>query len=345
MSGAGVGAGVFLSLSFQLVLPSLFYFVGPNIPHVAQKIASLRDKPKGNGIWANVLGALEESLAAPLRSTPPLNLGNPDIFSKSCTVAIELASCPHIKCHLHAGAMGVKSLSDARKWIAGQVAIHVPDREWAASASSSRESSNELECVDFRCMCPTDNPRIIGHLEYRLPASHGARPLGSGAQPNLQHNGSPTSRIYWSVAARNIDRIRRRGLRPHASPLSQTIGPISIEHGATLQAPSDDDVNSVARHVALFLPPPFNSADSAFETQRARVAAAVACALRQVTEVPGHGRWGARRHSCRPNDPACAAQCGITRLPWPGSERRRVRLSAMCCICVRICPVAPLRSR
>ena len=50
-------------------------------------------------------------------------------------------------------------------------------------------------------------------------------------QPYLQHHMNPTLRIVWSVAARNIGRVRRLWVRAHAPPLSEAIGPITMEDG------------------------------------------------------------------------------------------------------------------
>ena len=87
-------------------------------------------------------------------------------------------------------------------------------------------------------------------------------------RPNLQRNGRPTTRIYWSVAASGIDRIRRRWLRAHASPPSQPMGYPTMEDGTARQDPSDDGMIPAAPQGTLFLYSPLGSVDSALETQR-----------------------------------------------------------------------------
>ena len=75
-------------------------------------------------------------------------------------------------------------------------------------------------------------------------------------------------RIFLSAVARSIDRVRRRWLRAHASPLSKTTGPIIMEAGTVLQAASEDEMMPAAQQGALFLSPPLDSVGSAFETRR-----------------------------------------------------------------------------
>ena len=69
---------------------------------------------------------------------------------------------------------------------------------------------------------------------------------------NLRRKESPTSRIFWPVAVRNVDRIRRRRPRAHARPLSETIGPRTMEAGTVFQAPSDGEMLPAAQPGTLF---------------------------------------------------------------------------------------------
>ena len=67
----------------------------PYILHFAQKKANLpRDNPDGGGLRANVLGTVEEPVAAPPRSTPSSNLDRPEIHLMSSKVAVEFAFFP-----------------------------------------------------------------------------------------------------------------------------------------------------------------------------------------------------------------------------------------------------------
>ena len=86
-------------------------------------------------------------------------------------------------------------------------------------------------------------------------------------QKNQQHGAHPPSGNFWSVVDRRLDRFRRRRLRAQASPLSEQMGPITLDDAAVLQAPSDDEVIPAAQQRPLSLYPPFVYVDSGFEPQ------------------------------------------------------------------------------
>ena len=122
--------------------------MNPAVPHLAQHIAKLfRENAKGNGLWANVFGSVEDSSAAPLHSTPLLNLGNAGIYLKFVSVATGHSSAPQMTRRLHAAAMGIGTRSNAWKWLAGRVNSHLPDPQWLNT------DLDALECADIRRMC------------------------------------------------------------------------------------------------------------------------------------------------------------------------------------------------
>ena len=82
-------------------------------------------------------------------------------------------------------------------------------------------------------------------------------------RPDPQGNGSPTLRIH------RIRRISRRWWRAHASPLSGTIGPSTLEYGTVLRAPPDDEMVPAGQHFPLSTIPPFQLVESEFEPPRA----------------------------------------------------------------------------
>ena len=82
-----------------------------------------------------------------------------------------------------------------------------------------------------------------------------------------KHSVNPPLGMFWSVAERNIDRPRRRGLRARAFPLSETIGSITPEDGRVLRVPSDGRMIPAAQHIAPPLSPPFDLVDFEYEPQ------------------------------------------------------------------------------
>ena len=69
-------------------------------------------------------------MAAPFRSTPLLNLGNPAIHLGFFKDATQLAFSSQMKCHLRAEATGIKMRPDAWKWIVAKVNRHLLDPQW-----------------------------------------------------------------------------------------------------------------------------------------------------------------------------------------------------------------------
>ena len=76
------------------------------------------------------LKSAEDSLAAPFRSTPLLNLDNPAIHLRFFKDATKLAFSSQMKCHLRAEATGIKTRPDAWKWIAAKVNRHLLNPQW-----------------------------------------------------------------------------------------------------------------------------------------------------------------------------------------------------------------------
>ena len=66
----------------------------------------------------------------------------------------------------------------------------------------------------------------------------------------------PASGAYWPPKQENLDHFRRCWLRARASPLSETMGPISLDDGSVLEVPSDDESIPVEQHIPLSLRPP-----------------------------------------------------------------------------------------
>ena len=102
-----------------------------NISHFARLLANiLRGNSEGREIRASVSESAEESLAARPRGAPLSNSDNPDMYLKFFKVAMEFDLSPHMKCHLRAEAIGVRTRADAWKWIPDQVTSPLTDLQW-----------------------------------------------------------------------------------------------------------------------------------------------------------------------------------------------------------------------
>ena len=62
--------------------------------------------------------------------------------------------------------------------------------------------------------------------------------------------------LYWGAVARNMDRARRRMLRPELVKGDVDMGPVTLDGGAILRAPSDDADTPALPHGTLALHPP-----------------------------------------------------------------------------------------
>ena len=69
------------------------------------------------------------------------------------------------------------------------------------------------------------------------------------------------------VAARNIDRARRRWEPAPVSPISVAVGPPALPDGPVHQLPSDDDLGRNLPQGALFARPPFCVVASSTESE------------------------------------------------------------------------------
>ena len=78
----------------------------------------------------------------------------------------------------------------------------------------------------------------------------------------------PSLVAFWSAGEGNLDRFRRRLARARASPLSETMGPITLDDGSVLQAPSDDEMLPVEQHIPLSLSAPSDLVNSEFRPIR-----------------------------------------------------------------------------
>ena len=87
-------------------------------------------------------------------------------------------------------------------------------------------------------------------------------------QKNQQHGAHPPSGNFWSVVDRRLDRFRRRRLRAQASPLSEQMGPITLDDGDALQIPTDDKIAPDERRISLSLSPSFDGVDPKFHLPR-----------------------------------------------------------------------------
>ena len=67
-----------------------------------QLVNPTHENPQGTQIWADVVGNVEERLAALSRTTPRMDLGNPGAY-------MEFAIFPHAKRHAHVEAFGIKT--------------------------------------------------------------------------------------------------------------------------------------------------------------------------------------------------------------------------------------------
>ena len=163
----------------------------PDISHSIRRIANIpRSNPQRHVTRANVLGAAEESLAAPFRSSPSLNLDNPEIYLEFLKVASGASFSPHVRCHPHAEAMGIKTRPDAWAWIANRVTGHMPDPQWQQADRAAKTGATSQR-TSRRIGAPRYPPNWTAPEFFELccpPASHGIQLLVIGApnQPSVQ---------------------------------------------------------------------------------------------------------------------------------------------------------------
>ena len=79
-----------------------------------------------------------------------------------------------------------------------------------------------------------------------------------------QHNVNPPLGMFWPVVGGALDRLRRRCLPGRTSPLSETMGPITLEGGSVLQVPADDVKIPAKQHIPLPFSPPVDLVNSKF---------------------------------------------------------------------------------
>ena len=70
--------------------------------------------------------------------------------------------------------------------------------------------------------------------------------------------------MFWSAVEGNRDRSRQRWLRGRASPLSETMGPVTLDDESVPQIPSDGEMISAEQQIPLPLSPPFDLVTSKF---------------------------------------------------------------------------------
>ena len=93
---------------------------------------------------------------------------------------------------------------------------------------------------------------MVRFLEFCLLTTYGTFRIGNWHLRGRLLDVQPSLGLCWSATERNIDRFRGRWLRARPFPLSDTMGPITLDDGSVLQVPLHAGALPVEHH----FPPP-----------------------------------------------------------------------------------------
>ena len=167
--------------------------------------------------------------------------------------------------------MGAKTRYESWQRVASQVMGNVEDTQWqhADRVGDIGDVSPKIFRRAGMCTFPLDvKPRMARDWSDLWNIASLRRMGRFGWAPAPQRGRllevHPSLGMYWSVAAKNLDRLRRRWVRARASPLSETTGPMILDDGSVSQVAPGGEAIPVGQHFPLPSSSPFDSANSNF---------------------------------------------------------------------------------